>query len=103
MGAPRPLPALPDTVAVGIASELLRRRPDVRQAEANLAAATCDAGVAAADLYPKFTIDGSAGFQSAELGSLLDWGSRFYCIAGNLVAPLFDGGRRRGEVEVRRA
>lgn len=102
LAPPRAAPLVPRTVAVGLPSELLRRRPDIREAERRLAAATYDVGVAVADLYPSFTINGSAGFQSASIGKLLDWGSRFYNIAGNLAAPLFDGGRRRGTAELRR-
>lgn len=102
MEAPRPAPGVPRAVAVGLSSELLRRRPDVRQAERNLAAATYDVGGAIADLYPSFTINGSAGFQSTEPGSLLDWASRFFSLSGNLLAPILDGGRRRGTVELRR-
>ena len=100
---PRPAPAVPRAAAVGLPSELLRRRPDVRRAERNLAAATYDVGVAVADLYPSFTINGSAGFQSTDPGTLLDWASRFFSLSGNLLAPLLDGGRRRGVTELRRA
>ena len=101
--APRPAPGVPRAVAVGLPSELLRRRPDIRQAERNLAAATYDVGVAVADLYPSFTINGAAGFQSADPGTLLDWASRFFSLSGNLLAPLLDGGRRKGVTELRRA
>ncbi|PAX07984.1 efflux transporter outer membrane subunit [Sphingomonas lenta] len=100
---PRPAPLAPRTAALGLPSELLRRRPDIRQAERNLAAATYDVGGAVADLYPSFTINGSAGFQSTAPGSLFDWASRFFSLSGNLLAPLLDGGRRRGTVALRRA
>jgi NodT family efflux transporter outer membrane factor (OMF) lipoprotein len=58
---PAPLPAPPARVGVGIRSDLLRRRPDIRQAERNLAAATADVGVATADLFPRVTLMGGVG------------------------------------------
>ena len=101
--APRPMPSVPRAVAVGLPSELLRRRPDIRQAERDLAAATYDVGVAVADLYPGLTINGTAGLQSVDPGTLLEWGSRFFNLSANLLAPLLDGGRRKGTAELRRA
>lgn len=101
--APRPAPVAPRAAAVGLPSELLRRRPDIRQAERNLTAATFDVGVAVADLYPSFTITGAAGLQSTDPGTLFERASRFFSLSGDLLAPLLDGGRRRGTVELRRA
>ena len=99
----RALPVVPRRVMVGIPSELLRRRPDIRNAERNLAAATLEVGGAVADLYPSFTIDGSFGFQADSLARLVDWGARFYRMGLNILAPIVDGGRRRATVELRRA
>ena len=61
---PEPIPAPPLQVAVGVPADLLRRRPDVRQAERELAAQTARIGVATADLYPRFTLNGSIGLES---------------------------------------
>src|SRR5690606_18910480 len=55
----RPIPLAPPEVAVGVPADVLRRRPDVRQAERELAAATAKVGVATADLYPRLTLYGS--------------------------------------------
>lgn len=68
---PAGIPSVPATVAVGIPAELLRRRPDIRAAERQLAAQSGQIGVAAADLYPRFGLAGSVGFQSSDASSPL--------------------------------
>lgn len=98
----RAVPVVPRRVAVGIPSELLRRRPDIRAAERNLAAATYDIGGAVADLYPSFTINGSFGFQADSVSRLVDWGARFFTLGFNILAPVFDSGRLKATVELRR-
>ena len=65
-----PIPATPPNVPVGLPSDLLRRRPDVRRAERQLAAATAQIGVQTAELYPKFSLGGTADLQSL---SASDW------------------------------
>jgi NodT family efflux transporter outer membrane factor (OMF) lipoprotein len=95
--APAPL------VPPGLPSDLLRRRPDIRAAERELAAATADIGVAVADLYPRISLTAAPALVSTALGSLLDWGSRSFSAGTALDWPLFDGGRRRANVEVRNA
>ena len=64
--APAPVPAVPTDVSIGLPAELARRRPDIREAEANLHAATAQIGVAVANLFPRLTLGATAGFQSAE-------------------------------------
>lgn len=91
---------LPD-LALGLPSELVRNRADVRAAEARLHAATARIGVAVADLYPRFTIGGSFGLEAIGIGDLADWGSRTWSIGPSLTVPLFDGGRRRATVTLR--
>ena len=73
-----PIPAAPDSVMVGIPADLLRRRPDIRRAERNLAAATARVGVAEAQLYPKFYLTGMFSMQSASVDDLFDWRSRAF-------------------------
>lgn len=105
--APPPLPAvdappaLPD-LSLGLPSELARRRPDLRAAEAQLHAATADIGVAAADLYPRIALGAAVGLQSMEAGRFGDWGSRTWQVGPMLSLPVFDQGRRRATVELRR-
>ena len=90
-------------VPPGLPSDLLRRRPDIRRAERELAAATADIGVAVADLYPRFSLTASPALVSTALASLLEWGSRAFSAGAGLDWPLFDGGRRRASVEARSA
>lgn len=98
----KPVPIVPRRVAVGIPSELLRRRPDIRNAERNLAAAIDEVGGAVGDLYPSFTFDGSFGFQADSISRLVDWGARFYTLGFNVLAPIFDSGRLKATIELRR-
>jgi NodT family efflux transporter outer membrane factor (OMF) lipoprotein len=88
-----PLPALPIVVPIGLPAELARRRPDIREAEANLHAATAQSGVAVANLYPRLTLSATGGFQSETAGELLEWASRFGSMGPALDLPLFDRGR----------
>ena len=90
-------------VAAGIPSDLLRRRPDIRRAERDLAAETAEVGVAVADLYPRFSLTGSLGLESVRAGDFPKAASTFWQFGPSLLAPLFDGGRRRAEVRRQRA
>ena len=90
-----PLPPLPSSVPLGLPAELVRRRPDIRKAEASLHAATAGIGVAVAGLFPRLTLSGSAGFQSETLGQLTRWASRFASLGPALELPMFDLGRWR--------
>ena len=86
------LPVPPQPPA-GLPSALLERRPDVRGAEAQLAAASARIGVARAEQLPSVSLTGSLGTESAELGDLLKSPSRIWSIGLGLAQPLFDGGR----------
>lgn len=94
-------PALPD-LSLGMPSEVALRRPEVRAAEAKLHAATAQIGVAVADLYPSITLGGGFGLESYRSQNLFDWASRTWQIGPSLSLPIFDGGRRRSTVEVRK-
>jgi NodT family efflux transporter outer membrane factor (OMF) lipoprotein len=98
--AVRPIAKGPPEVPPGLPSELLRRRPDLRRAERELAAATARIGVATADLYPKFSITAALGLQSERFKNLADWGSRFWNIAPGLSWSVFDAGRIRSNIQV---
>ncbi len=87
----------------GLPSDLLRRRPDVRAAERQLAAATADIGVATADLYPKFNLMGMAELISTNLATLFAANSIQTTGNAAISLPIFDGGRRRGVIAERRA
>lgn len=93
--------ATPD-LALGIPSELAHRRPDILAAEGKLRSATADIGVATADLYPRITLGASFGLESFEGGKFGEWGSRTWQIGPSLSLPIFDQGRRRSVVVLRK-
>ena len=97
------LPAVPPTVPVGLPAELARRRPDVREAEARLHAATAETGVAVAEFYPDITLGGNFGFESLHLGSLFDASSREFMVGPSIDLPIFQGGRLTGTLALRRS
>ncbi|BCA58021.1 Fis family transcriptional regulator [Sphingomonas sp. HMP6] len=96
--APASIPVVP----AGLPSDLLRRRPDIRAAERQLAASTADIGVAVADLYPKFRLTGMAEFLSTSLASLLSRDSIQATGVGGVSFPLLDWGRRKATVGIRK-
>jgi NodT family efflux transporter outer membrane factor (OMF) lipoprotein len=84
-------------VSPGLPSELLSRRPDIRRAEASLAAANADVAVAKANLFPSISLTGALGTQSSALLSLLNAPNLLANISTSLMAPIFDGGRLKQE------
>jgi outer membrane protein, multidrug efflux system len=98
-----PIPATPPQVPIGLPSELLRRRPDIRRAERQLAGATARIGVATADLFPRFSLTGSLGLQSSQFSTLVNAGSNFWSIGPSVRWPLLDWGRIRSNIEVQNA
>ena len=88
-----PLPSLPARVPVGVSSELARRRPDIRRAEARLHAATAAIGVARADFYPRIGLKGRVGVEAFEAGDLDSWDARFFSVGPTVYLPIFQGGR----------
>lgn len=99
---PEPIPVPPPDVAVGMPADLLRRRPDVRQAERQLAAQTARVGVATADLYPKFTLNGSIGLESLSLSNLPS-GTLALTGGPSITWAIFKGGAIRQNIEVQSA
>jgi NodT family efflux transporter outer membrane factor (OMF) lipoprotein len=95
-----PIPPTPPEVPVGLPADLLRRRPDVRRTERQLAAATARIGVAVADLFPKLSLTGSLGLQSDQLANLPLGSSRFWSLGPSLSWPVFDAGRIRANIQV---
>ncbi len=98
-----PIPATPAEVPVGLPSELLRRRPDIRRAERQLAAATARVGAATADLYPRFALTGAFVLQSDQIGTLFDMNSRAWGFTPSMRWNLFDAGRVRSNIAVKDA
>ncbi|HOP40873.1 MAG TPA: efflux transporter outer membrane subunit, partial [Geobacteraceae bacterium] len=98
-----PIPVIPPEIAVGIPADVLRRRPDVRKAERELAAQTARIGVATADLYPKFRLSGAIGLKSGESSSLFTSASQFWSIVPGISWNVFDAGAIRRNIEVQSA
>jgi NodT family efflux transporter outer membrane factor (OMF) lipoprotein len=100
---PKPVPPVPPTVPVGVPSELARRRPDIRQAEAQLHAATADIGVAVAAFYPTVTLSGSLGIQATNTAFLFNGASRQFAFGPSITLPIFEGGQLKATLELRKA
>ena len=98
-----PIPPQPPIVPVGLPYELLLRRPDIRRAERDLAAATANIGVATSDLFPKFFLTGAAGFQSISAGDWFTGGSKFWSVGPTVQWRIFDVGRIRANIKVQDA
>ncbi len=103
LSTPAPVPPVPPTVPVGLPSELARRRPDIRQAEAQLHSATADVGVAVADFFPRITLSGSLSLQALQFKNLGTWDARQYALGPSITLPIFEGGRLRGTLRLRQA
>ncbi len=98
----KPIPPVPPAVPIGLPSELARRRPDIREAEAQLHAATADIGVAVASFYPSITLSGSLGIQALQFKDLATWDARQYAFGPSLTLPIFQGGRLKAQLELRK-
>ena len=98
--AVKPVPAASGQVFVGIPGDLVRRRPDIRAAERNLASQTAQVGVATAALYPQFSLGGSFSMISTNFDDAGEWDNRDWSFGGIFTWNLFDGGRVRGRIDV---
>jgi NodT family efflux transporter outer membrane factor (OMF) lipoprotein len=85
----------PPAIPTGVPSDLLERRPDIATAERQMAFENAQVGVARAAFYPQFTISGGGGFQSTDITNFLTAPSAFWAIGGDLLQPIFQGGRIR--------
>lgn len=95
-----PMPTAPPEIAIGIPADLIRRRPDIRKAERELAAQSARAGVAKADLYPRFTFNGILQFSTTSASSLFDSMSRLLTIGPAFQWNIFNAGSVRSNIEV---
>jgi len=97
-----PLDQIPvaSSVPAGLPSELLERRPDLREAEQQLVSANARIGAAKALLYPSISLTGAFGWESSELDELFDSPSQSWSIGANLLQPIFNAGQLRSRVEV---
>jgi NodT family efflux transporter outer membrane factor (OMF) lipoprotein len=97
------LPPPPPGIPIGLPSDLLRRRPDVRRAERQLAAETARVGLAKSDWFPKLSLTGDVGSESVSLGQWFQPGSGFWSIGPSLQWRVLDFGRVRAEVQAQTA
>ncbi|MBI5274317.1 MAG: efflux transporter outer membrane subunit [Chlamydiales bacterium] len=97
------LPTISEKITVGLRSDLLRRRPDVRQKEQELAAATAGIGVAVASFFPTISLSADGGFQSLKIKNLFTAASKTWALGGGANTPLFQGGRLVGNLKAARA
>jgi NodT family efflux transporter outer membrane factor (OMF) lipoprotein len=100
LGAAGMVPAVPALVEVGVPPELLRRRPDIQQAERELAAATARIGIATADLFPSLGVSGAIGFQRQSLKGQPVLGEHIWSLGPEAVWPLLDFGALDAQVEI---
>jgi NodT family efflux transporter outer membrane factor (OMF) lipoprotein len=100
---PKPVPPIPPRIPVGVPSELARRRPDIRQAEAQLHATTADIGVAVANFYPSVTLTGSVGLQSLQPWQMFNLNARNFAAGPGITIPIFEGGQLRATLVLRKA
>lgn len=100
LGEPRPIPAAPAEVVVGIPADLLRRRPDVRRAERQAAAQSARIGIAEAEFYPHVALTGSISFEAEQFGDLFDWRSVGGRLGPGLQWNILNYGRIRNGVRV---
>jgi NodT family efflux transporter outer membrane factor (OMF) lipoprotein len=98
-----PIPAAPPAVPVGLPSDLIHRRPDIQQAERQLAAATARIGVATADLFPQFSLTGDIGLESIYASDWFTAGSRYWSAGPMVQWRIFDAGRIRANIHLQTA
>jgi NodT family efflux transporter outer membrane factor (OMF) lipoprotein len=97
------IPRTPLEVAIGVPADALRRRPDIRRAERQLAAQTAQIGVATVALYPSFSLFGSIGLEALAPGRLVTAAARATSFGGNASWTLFDAGRIRQNIAAQAA
>jgi NodT family efflux transporter outer membrane factor (OMF) lipoprotein len=98
---PQMLPRVPRKVPVGLPGTLVRRRPDVREAEARLHEATAQTGIAVANFYPDVNLNGAVNVESLHLTNLFVPSSTAFSVGPAVSIPIFEGGRLRGALTLR--
>ena len=103
LSSPSSLPRVPSAVPAGLPSDLLRQRPDIREAEAQLHAATAQVGVATADFFPSFSLTGSLNWNSNLLRTWWNEASRSFGAGPSVTWPIFQGGAIAANVRLQKA
>jgi multidrug efflux system outer membrane protein len=101
--AARELAVQPPTLNAGLPSDLLERRPDIAEAEREMAVANAQIGVAKAAYYPSFNLFANGGWQAADIAKLASIQSTFWAIGANVAESIFTGGARRAQVQYAQA
>jgi NodT family efflux transporter outer membrane factor (OMF) lipoprotein len=94
-----PIPAVPPIVPIGLPADLLKRRPDIRKAERQIAAANARIGIAVADYYPKFSISGDFGYDASKVEHLFNTGSRYMLLDPSVSWKLLNFGQTAASVK----
>jgi outer membrane protein, multidrug efflux system len=98
-----PLDAMPPAIPTGVPSEILERRPDVATSERQMAFENAQVGIAMTAFYPHITLSGQGGWQSRDIGNLLSGPSALWSLGGDVLQPIFNGGRNRANLASTRA
>ena len=96
-------PTVPPVVPVGLPGTVIRRRPDIREAEAQLHSATAQTGVAVAQFYPDITLNGNFNLQGLRFANMFSLPSRAFEVGPTITVPIFEGGRLRATLRLRQA
>jgi len=99
----KPIPLTPPRVPIGLPSDLIFRRPDIRESDALFHAATANVGVATAQLYPTFSLNGDINVQSSKFDGLGNWANNVWQFGPSITWPIFTAGRIRANIEVQNA
>jgi len=98
-----PFDVTPPAVPIGVPSEILERRPDIATSERRMAFENAQVGLAKAAFYPHITLGGSGGWQSRDIATLVNAPSAMWALGGDLLQPIFNGGRNRANLASSRA
>jgi multidrug efflux system outer membrane protein len=98
-----PFNAVPPAIPTGVPSEILERRPDVATSERQMAFENAQVGIAMTAFYPHITLSGSGGYESRDIATLLNGPSALWSLGGDLLQPIFNGGRNRANLASNRA
>lgn len=99
----RPLDTALPTVPIGVPSDVLERRPDVAQAERLMASQNAQIGVAKSAFYPGINLSTGGGFESSDIGRIINASTGFWALGANVAETVFSGGRRRAQVDFARS
>ena len=101
--SPKELQDAPPALDAGLPSDLLERRPDIAEAERQMAVANAQIGIARAAYYPSLNLFGTGGWQAADIAKLINVQSTFWAVGANVAESIFTGGSRRAQVQFAKA